>query len=280
MRILKNYSKIFSKYRLLGLFKVTICTCILLLLLLLCWLNFSFFITFILELSKFLRIVIRGILLIILLNYYHHLLKTEYPNFYKKLGKFIFYLFIITLVVYSSILYFDAILAELSIEFIGRQSKIEDITFPAKSPLDLSDDPVQHLNREFKSQNLFFQYHKNEVFIPKINKTKKLFNDNISEVYNWNTQTNIFAKPGVKISDVLTELNTLAKDISNDTDFLLNKLNIMKDIDAKICSHRGIPNYSNNQYDQWYSDIVKYQNTKWYYYFNEDKTYEIDKELI
>jgi hypothetical protein len=61
--------------------------------------------------------------------------KLEYPNLYKFLGKFIFYLFIILLTNFLFFLYFN-IIAEIPVEFLVLENKTRYGNFVAFSPTE------------------------------------------------------------------------------------------------------------------------------------------------
>lgn len=202
---------------------------------------------------------------------YYTIFKIKYPNLPNILRNFIICLCVTTLVVYSSILYFNAALSEISIESLVMQSyTITDNIFSATCPLeskpsgqDITSLSLEDLRTRLEKEKQAFEYIKTITTL-KVEHMSRFFESytkcvNISII---NGKTFPVSIDNITDQDIIARselIRGMHKSLSQDIDFLLRKINNMSIIDRQIhvVTHT---NYSNDYYDNLHADIFKYKD--------------------
>lgn len=265
--IFQNFKKRGYKYP--RLFTI-ICISILLLLLL-CFLNFPLFKFFIKRLFHILPIIMLLIQSIIFIIYTYNNYKPEFlffMNIYLKciLYLFIFILFIILWICFT-LSYVDFNLFNAPLNLKGQiENSIENLIFPAKSPLDSTN--IIDLPTLYVQEDLDFQKEYSE-FKSKINRVEYIWSNHVINVDLWPPTHRFFihldSGEGDGTNDaIMVELNTLQLELYHKVDPLLSKLNKVKGLELDVQNIIGKTYYRDN-YDQLHSYIEQYkdENSNW-----------------
>lgn len=283
--ILQNFINRGYKYS--RLFTIILCVSILLLLLL-CLLNFSFLQIFVKRLLHILPIIMYLGLSIISIYYYYNTYKSELLFYIYMYLKCILYLFIFILVILLCICfilsYVDINLLNAPLILKGQiENSIENLIFPAKSPLDFTN--IIDLPALFVQEDLDFQKEYSE-FKSKVNRVEYIWSNHVINVDLWPPTHRFYihldSGEGDGTNDaIMNELNALQLEIYHKVDPLLNKLNKVKGLELDVQNITGKTYYRDN-YNQLHSDIEQYkdQNSNWLLNLDPNKVRHIENNAI
>jgi len=249
----------FNRYPILLLgFKIFSYIFISSLFLLLCWWNFSLVLLLIISFYH----VIVGICIIRSIYYYLIIFKTEYFILFKNLYRFIFCLLLITILIYSSVLYFNALL-ETPINY--DEILINNKNFLSLSPIDFSNilNPSKEL---FLQEDLKFQKGYFEL-MSKVNRLTYVFNNYITDISydaSHKVMPDIDSGCGNDGDEIIVdEFHKLRCGIKKDATDLLKKLDKVSELESQI----GVINkkYSVSKCEELHSTISSYKDIecKW-----------------